>query len=68
MGLLEAHHYRLPVLRFAMDLFDKRVMRRIVFEEEGDDDDDDDDDDDNDNDGQEQDGSEPEAEESTILA
>ena len=37
MKLLEQYHYRLPVLRFVIDLFDKRVMRRIVLDEEEDD-------------------------------
>lgn len=34
MNILEQHHFRLPVLRFVIDLFDKRVMRSIVFDEE----------------------------------
>ncbi len=34
MGILEQHHFRLPVLRFVIDLFDKRVMRSMVFDEE----------------------------------
>lgn len=34
--LLESHHFRLPVRRFALDLFDKCVMRRIVLEEDSD--------------------------------
>lgn len=34
MKLLEAHHFRLPVLRFVIDLFDKRVLRSIVLDEE----------------------------------
>lgn len=37
MKLLEQYHFRLPVLRFVIDLFDKRVMRRIVLDEESDD-------------------------------
>lgn len=32
--ILESHHYRLPARRFALDLFDKSVMRRIVLEED----------------------------------
>lgn len=32
--ILEQHNYRLPVLRFVMDLFDRSVLRRIVLEEE----------------------------------
>ena len=35
MKVLEGHHFRLPVLRFVIDLFDKSVMRRIVYEEDG---------------------------------
>jgi len=34
MKLLEAHHFRLPVLRFVIDLFDKQVLRNIVLDEE----------------------------------
>ncbi len=34
MSVLEAHHYRLPVRRFIIDLFDKSVMRQIVLEDE----------------------------------
>lgn len=34
MMVLEGHHFRLPVLRFVIDLFDKSVMRRIVYEED----------------------------------
>ncbi|KAL8371243.1 hypothetical protein RB595_001200 [Gaeumannomyces hyphopodioides] len=37
MALLECHHYRLPS-RMVLDLFDKSVLRRVVFEEDGDDD------------------------------
>ena len=32
--ILESHHFRLPARRFALDLFDKGVMRRIVLEED----------------------------------
>ncbi|KAJ5666944.1 Armadillo-like helical [Penicillium macrosclerotiorum] len=32
--ILESHHFRLPARRFTLDLFDKSVMRRIVFEDE----------------------------------
>jgi rapamycin-insensitive companion of mTOR len=39
MGILECHHFRLPVCRFVIDLFDKKVMRQIVLEEEDSDDD-----------------------------
>ncbi|KAF2262636.1 hypothetical protein CC78DRAFT_498166 [Lojkania enalia] len=35
MQILEAHHFRLPACRFVLDLFDKRVLRQIVFDEEG---------------------------------
>lgn len=34
--ILESHHYRLPARRFALDLFDKSVMRRIVLDEDSD--------------------------------
>lgn len=34
MTILERHHFRLPVCRFVIDLFDKKVMRQIVLEEE----------------------------------
>jgi rapamycin-insensitive companion of mTOR len=34
MTILECHHFRLPVRRFIIDLFDKTVMRRIVLDEE----------------------------------
>ncbi|KAK2813674.1 hypothetical protein FQN50_000072 [Emmonsiellopsis sp. PD_5] len=40
--LLESHHFRLPARRFALDLFDKSVMRRIVLDDEDGDDDEDD--------------------------
>jgi rapamycin-insensitive companion of mTOR len=36
MQILEAHHFRLPVCRFVLDLFDKRVLQQIVLEEEED--------------------------------
>lgn len=32
--ILESHHFRLPARRFAIDLFDKSVMRRIVLDED----------------------------------
>ena len=32
--ILESHHFRLPARRFALDLFDKSVMRRIVLEDD----------------------------------
>ncbi|KAJ6172542.1 hypothetical protein N7470_001609 [Penicillium chermesinum] len=32
--ILESHHFRLPSRRFFLDLFDKSVMRRIVFDED----------------------------------
>jgi hypothetical protein len=54
--LLECHHFRVGMRRFAIDLFDKSVMRQIVLDEEsseeeaaeaeGEEEDDDDDDDD----------------------
>ena len=34
MSLLERHHYRLPVRRFVIELFDKNLMRHIVLEDE----------------------------------
>jgi hypothetical protein len=34
LSILESHHFRLPARRFALDLFDKSVMRRIVMEDE----------------------------------
>lgn len=37
LSILELHHFRLPVCRFVIDLFDKKVMRRIVLEEDVDD-------------------------------
>lgn len=40
MQILEAHHFRLPACRFVLDLFDKRVLRQIVLEEETDEDED----------------------------
>lgn len=36
LDILESHHFRLPARRFALDLFDKSVMRRIVLEEDSD--------------------------------
>ncbi|EDN90707.1 hypothetical protein SS1G_00107 [Sclerotinia sclerotiorum 1980 UF-70] len=36
MVLLEYHHFRLPMRRFVIELFEKRVLRRIVLEEEED--------------------------------
>ncbi|EEP76742.1 conserved hypothetical protein [Uncinocarpus reesii 1704] len=32
--ILESHHFRLPARRFALDLFDKSVMRRIVLDDD----------------------------------
>ncbi|EAS33319.3 cytosolic regulator Pianissimo [Coccidioides immitis RS] len=32
--ILESHHFRLPARRFALDLFDKSVMGRIVLEDD----------------------------------
>ncbi|KAL4732349.1 hypothetical protein ACLX1H_001364 [Fusarium chlamydosporum] len=43
MAAMEWNHYRLGVRRMVIDLFDKNVMRQIVFDEtDGEDDDDDD--------------------------
>ncbi|GKZ71253.1 hypothetical protein AnigIFM60653_010489 [Aspergillus niger] len=36
LSILESHHFRLPARRFALDLFDKSVMRRIVLEDDSD--------------------------------
>ncbi|KAE8130906.1 Rapamycin-insensitive companion of mTOR, N-term-domain-containing protein [Aspergillus pseudotamarii] len=36
LSILESHHFRLPARRFALDLFDKSVMRRIVMEDDSD--------------------------------
>ncbi|PWY73672.1 cytosolic regulator pianissimo [Aspergillus heteromorphus CBS 117.55] len=36
LSILEGHHFRLPARRFALDLFDKSVMRRIVLEDDSD--------------------------------
>lgn len=36
MSVLESHHFHHHMWCFAMNLFDKRVMRRIVLEEEED--------------------------------
>ena len=38
MDLLESHHFRLTVRRFVIELFDRSVLRRTVFEEDSDDD------------------------------
>ncbi|KAF7957490.1 hypothetical protein EAE96_003068 [Botrytis aclada] len=37
MVLLEYHHFRLPMRRFVIELFEKRVLRRIVLDEDSDD-------------------------------
>ncbi|KAL4807139.1 Rapamycin-insensitive companion of mTOR, N-term-domain-containing protein [Aspergillus unguis] len=34
LSIIESHHFRLPARRFALDLFDKSVMRRVVLDEE----------------------------------
>jgi rapamycin-insensitive companion of mTOR len=34
MRILEAHHFRLPVCRFVLDLFDRSVLQQIVLDEE----------------------------------
>lgn len=36
--ILESHHYRLQARQFVLDLFDKSVLRRIVFESDTEDD------------------------------
>ncbi|ROT42079.1 hypothetical protein SODALDRAFT_267304 [Sodiomyces alkalinus F11] len=42
MAMLEYNHYRLPIRRMVIELFDKSVLRSIVFEEDGADEDEDD--------------------------
>ncbi|KAK6610699.1 cytosolic regulator pianissimo [Botrytis cinerea] len=37
MVLLEYHHFRLPMRRFVIELFEKRVLRRIVLDEDSED-------------------------------
>ena len=37
MALLESHHFRLQVRHFVAELFDRTVLRKIVFEEDSDD-------------------------------
>ena len=44
MGLMEWNHYRLGVRRMVIDLFDKDVMRQIVFDEDEEEEDDEQDD------------------------
>jgi len=39
MTLLESSHFRINVRRFVIELFDRSVLRRIVFEEDSDDED-----------------------------
>lgn len=51
MTLLESSHFRVNVRRFVIELFDRSVLRRIVFEEDSDDEDMDSDDDDSGNEG-----------------
>ena len=34
MGVLESHHFHHQMWCFAMNLFDRKVMRQIVLEEE----------------------------------
>lgn len=38
MYIFECHNFRLPVMRFVIDMFEKDVMRQIVLEEGSDDD------------------------------
>ena len=42
LSLLECRHYRLPIRRMVLELFDKSVLRSIVFDEEDGDDESDD--------------------------
>ena len=44
MAMFEYNNYRLPIRRMVIELFDKRVLRQIVFEEDLEDDDEDQDD------------------------
>lgn len=53
MAILESHHFRLPVCRFVIDLFDKNVLRQIVLEIENDSDEEGAEDDDEDEDSDE---------------
>jgi hypothetical protein len=39
MAMFEYNHYRLPIRRMVIELFEKSVLRQIVFEEDTDDDD-----------------------------
>jgi len=39
MQVLESHHFGLNVCLFVLNLFDKRVLRQIVLEEDEDEDD-----------------------------
>jgi hypothetical protein len=39
MTLLESHHFRLQVRHFVAELFERSVLRRIIFEEESDEED-----------------------------
>ena len=34
--ILESHHFRLPARQYALDLFDKEVLRRVVLDEDSD--------------------------------
>ncbi|KAK1689947.1 Rapamycin-insensitive companion of mTOR, N-term-domain-containing protein [Colletotrichum godetiae] len=36
MTMLEYNHYRLPIRRMVLEMFDKNVLRRIVFDEDSD--------------------------------
>jgi len=40
MEILEQRRFHLPVCRFVLDLFDRRVLRKVVLEESDDEDDD----------------------------
>jgi rapamycin-insensitive companion of mTOR len=37
MVILQSHHFRLPIRRFVVDLFDRSVMRQIVLDEDSED-------------------------------
>ncbi|KAL0931355.1 cytosolic regulator pianissimo [Colletotrichum truncatum] len=61
MTMLEYNHYRLPIRRMVIEMFDKSVLRRIVFDQDSDSDDDDDEDDDDREEEEEEGGEENEA-------
>lgn len=65
MRILESHHFHLGVCRFVLELFDRSVLRQIVYEDEsemeeseqsGNEDEDDNDNDDEEDDDDDEDG------------